>query len=275
MIQFQNNDITVFESALYKTTSTVIQTEDLVLVVDPNWLPHEVKRIKNHVEEIKNDRPVFLLFTHSDYDHIIGYRAFPDAKVIASKALLNNPKWEECLMQIFEFDEGFYIQRNYEIQYPFDAEVVVQEEGQQYTYGNTKLTFYMAPGHNADGIFTIVEPLGVFLAGDYLSDVEFPFIYQSSWDYEDTLDKIENIIVKHRLKMTVPGHGNICYSNGDLMNRQFESIEYIKALRTSITQNRRFNSEVLWSRFIFRKGMEKYHEENIKLISKEVRDRRG
>ena len=39
MLHFKNRSITVFQSALYKTTSAVIETKDLVLVTDPNWLP--------------------------------------------------------------------------------------------------------------------------------------------------------------------------------------------------------------------------------------------
>ncbi len=33
---------------------------------------------------------------------------------------------------------------------------------------------YNAPGHNDDGLFTIIEPFGLMLSGDYLCDVE-PF----------------------------------------------------------------------------------------------------
>ena len=86
MIQFQNEHITVFQSALYQTTCTVVETKDFVLVVDPNWLPHEMEEeIEQHVTQIRGQRELYLLFTHGDFDHVIGYHAFPGAKVIRSQ----------------------------------------------------------------------------------------------------------------------------------------------------------------------------------------------
>jgi hydroxyacylglutathione hydrolase len=38
MIQFQDETVAVFQSALFHTTSTVVQTEDAILLVDPTWL---------------------------------------------------------------------------------------------------------------------------------------------------------------------------------------------------------------------------------------------
>ncbi|MEK4284043.1 MULTISPECIES: hypothetical protein [Ureibacillus] len=66
MIQYQDKHLTVFESQLYKTTSTVIQTEDCVIVVDPCLLPSEVDEIREHVVSMKGNRPVYLIITHSD-----------------------------------------------------------------------------------------------------------------------------------------------------------------------------------------------------------------
>lgn len=95
MITFQNHNLCIFRSLLYETNSIVVQTEDLVLVVDPTWLPHEVEEIRQFVHSSLNQRPLYLLFTHSDYDHILGYNAFPGAKVIASKAFEEKTKQEQ------------------------------------------------------------------------------------------------------------------------------------------------------------------------------------
>lgn len=59
----------------------------MVLLVDPTWLPHEVEEISDHVAHIRNVKPLYLLFTHSDYDHVLGYKAFPDAITIGSKEM--------------------------------------------------------------------------------------------------------------------------------------------------------------------------------------------
>ncbi|MEL6866224.1 MAG: MBL fold metallo-hydrolase, partial [Bacteroidota bacterium] len=74
-IQYQSPLLCIFESALYRTTSTIIHTEDCILIVDPNWLPQEVAILQNYVEQLPQNLPQYLLFTHSDYDHIIAYHA--------------------------------------------------------------------------------------------------------------------------------------------------------------------------------------------------------
>jgi len=146
MIQYKNNQITVFQSVLYMTTSTVVATDDLVLVVDPTWLPQEVIAIRNYVESIRGNRPVYLLFTHSDFDHILGYKAIRDATTIASKEFTEHPDKENVLEQIRSFDDRYYLQRDYHLEYP-TIDYIVHEDGQKLVVGKTELTFYKAPGH--------------------------------------------------------------------------------------------------------------------------------
>lgn len=268
MIQLRLPQLTVFESALFCTTSTVIATPDFVLLVDPTWLPHEVEEIRSYVKKIRRGRPLYLLFTHSDYDHIIGWRAVEDAITIASKAFVENPQREEMLQEIKKFDATYYIHRDYPILYP-TIDVVVTEDGQQLTIGVTTLTFYLAPGHNADGIFTIVEPLGVWIAGDYLSNVEFPYIYHSSYEYERTLAKTQLILERHSIRWLIPGHGDVATSTEEILNRFHESLEYIHSLRQAVQAGTPFDEERLWQRYAFKGGMLNYHLENIALLEKE------
>lgn len=198
MIQYQSEQVTVFQSELFQTTSTVIQTNEIVLIVDPNWLAGEVEAIKQYVNTIKRERDTYLLFTHGDFDHIIGYQAFPDAKVIGSAGLHHHPEKKQKLEMIREFDAKNYISRNYPIEFPM-VDIVIHEDGQQLQLGNTSITFYLAPGHTADGLITVVESLGVMIAGDYLSNFELPFIYDSAKAYVQTLEKAKQIFLHMRL----------------------------------------------------------------------------
>ncbi len=269
MIQFQNEYVTVFESALFRTTSTVVITEDLVLVVDPNWLPNEIKEIQQFVAENRKNRSLYLLFTHSDYDHIIGYKAFPEAKVIVSEAFQNNPEKERSLQEIFRFDNEYYITRDYKIEYPI-GDLIIKKDYQKITFGKTNLTFYLAPGHNRDGIFTIVEPLNVWISGDYLSNEEFPYIYYSSIEYEKTLGKVENILDKHEIKMLIPGHGDVAFDKAKMLARKNENLEYISELRNSLKSGKKINLEKLWEKYRFPKVMTRFHEANVELMKKEI-----
>lgn len=271
MIQIKTPNVCVFESALFRTTSTVVLTPDLVLVVDPNWLPNEIIQISNLVATLRGERPLYLLFTHSDYDHIIGYRAFPGATVIASQALIDNPDRGKNIQQILKFDNEYYIQRSYPIEYP-KVDIIVHQDAQELRIEDTILTFYLAPGHNSDGIFAIIEfdNQRVWVAGDYLSNVEFPFIYHSSYDYEETLAKAEKIINESNIDFLIPGHGDATIDESDMVARIQESYTYIHALRNTLQSGKEFSTEALFQRYLFPGSQMKYHEGNINLMKKEL-----
>jgi hydroxyacylglutathione hydrolase len=269
MIAYKTKNLTVFQSALYHTTSTVVETDDCVIAVDPNWLPQEVEAISYYIEQIRKDRPLYLVFTHSDWDHIIGYSAFPNATIIASESFVNCVEKEVIIQQIKDFDDRYYISRDYEIAFP-EVHIVIKQDGQFVTVGGTKLTFYLAPGHTSDGIFTIVEPLGIFIAGDYLSDIEFPYIYSSSLDYEATMEKFKEIMQVHPITLLIPGHGNVTTIHTDMMLRCEHSLKYISSLRESILLANEVALDAFINESLFPIGMRKFHEANKALVIKEM-----
>ena len=267
MIQYQNSNFTVFQSLLYKTTSTVIQTKDCIIVVDPNLLPFEVEAIRAHVERIKNDRPIYVLFTHSDWDHVIGYGAFQDATVIASSAFAQREDIEDIVKQMKKFDDQYYLDRQHPILYP-SVDLVVNEDGQFLTIGDTFLTFYQAEGHTNDGIYCIIEPLGIWIAGDYLSDVEFPFIYDSSSKYEATLHKTDAILKRHVIEYLIPGHGHITNIVEEIKFRKMISLTYIKELREAIEKGK--DSQNLLQGYNYLSELQSCHEQNIEQMKMEM-----
>ncbi len=259
----------IFKSALFQTTSTLFVSDKTILLVDPNWLPDEIKTIQEVVKNYLEGRELYLLFTHSDYDHIIGANAFPEAIVIATEAFSKNPNKKKVLEEIYSFDESNYIKRNYPITYPM-VDVVVNKDGQQLTIGDMTLVFYLASGHNADGMFTIVEEARTWIAGDYLSDIEFPFIYHSSADYLETLQKVDTILDIHQIDELIPGHGNPTTSNKEIQKRKLENHRYILELKAAARTAHNFDLEALWNRYHFRRGMEAFHQKNVELIAREV-----
>ncbi len=267
-IQYRTPVVTVFESALFRTTSTVVFLPEAVLVVDPNWLPEEVLYIHRFVEENRGNRSVYLLFTHADYDHIIGYEAFPNATVIASVHFKDNSHKESNIEQILQFDADYYITRPYSISYP-KVDIEVKKDGQTLTIGGTRLTFYLAPGHTKEGIFTIIEGFGIWIAGDYFSNIEFPFIYQSVLAYEMTLDKTELILNKHAIQLMIPGHGDVATTESEILERKEDAYQYIRHLRKAVQSEDNALFEDLWERYHFRKCQEKFHKDNIELLKKE------
>jgi glyoxylase-like metal-dependent hydrolase (beta-lactamase superfamily II) len=267
-IIYRDPNVTIFQSALFQTNSTVVETQDSIIVVDPAWLPQEVDEIEQYVKKVRGERSLFLMFTHSDYDHIIGYKAFKADKVFMSKAMADNPRKEEILEQALDFDEKYYIQRPYPLEYP-QGDFLVYRDGVQYRQGQTKMTFYLTPGHTADSMMIIVWQLGLCIAGDYLCNVEFPFIYQSSVEYVNTLEKLPRIHDRNWFTRLIPGHGDPALSINDWLHRRTESLAYIYALRESIATGVPFDESSLWNRYRFPRLQQKYHADNVALITRE------
>ena len=273
-ILYKNSQICVFQSALFQTNATVINTADCIIVVDPNWLPHEIDEIKKHVVKC-GQKPVYLLFTHSDYDHIIGYGAFPEAVgVIASRAFVENPDKEKNLEQIRTFDDDYYIVRDYKIEYPTVTHIV-EYDNQILEIGDTQIRFFLALGHNPDGIFTIIND--IWIAGDYLCSVEFPYIYHSSIEYEKTIQKTEKILSEHKIMVMVCGHGDIVSPKNtktnvetEILKRKKEMMNYIRLVRASINNpGKPFIFEEYIQRYNFPRIMKRFHDKNIELMRNE------
>ncbi|WP_040950576.1 MBL fold metallo-hydrolase [Gorillibacterium massiliense] len=276
MIVWEDESVTLFRSLLYETTSAVIQSDEAVLVVDPNWLPHEVEEIRRYVYASLKNRKLVLLFTHSDYDHIIGYGAFPGAKVIASRAfaeLSPEAKMEKVDM-CRAFDDQFYLQRDYRLEFP-PVDYAVEKDGESLEIGGLRLVFYTSPGHTDDGIMIVVEPLGVLLAGDYLSDLEFPFIYTSSKSYEATMEKVDTILDQHTIEMLVPGHGGYTLSQEEIKQRQEHALAYIHSMREAILEGDTDKIDRLIEDCRFPLGMKDSHESNRKLMENELASERS
>jgi hydroxyacylglutathione hydrolase len=269
MIQYQNEYITVFQSSLYQTTSIVLQTEEMVLIVDPNWLPSEIDDIRDYVNSIRGDRNTYLLFTHGDFDHIIGYKAFPGAITIGSKELSSHPHKKQKLSLIQKFDSKHYIQRNYPIEFP-EIDVIISEDAQQLIVGDTTLTFYKAPGHTSDGLFTVIEPIGIFIAGDYLSDFELPFIYHSAKEYNQTLNTVQHVFDHHTIKILVPGHGQATMDFDEMKRRLEMATQYLQRLVQAVLTKDESLIAALSNEHGFQSSFtDECHKENVTIIENE------
>ncbi len=264
MLKYQEENLTIFQSALYQTTSTLVNTKDCTIIVDPNWLPQEVEEIKSYIQPKK---PLYIIFTHSDFDHLIGYGAFPNATTIAHKNLTTPEKITRVLQEIQEFDDQYYIERRYPVKYP-EIDIKIATDGQQLMIGDTTMTFYLAPGHTDDSIFAVIEPQGILLVGDYLSNIEFPFIYHNSKSYEGTLRKIDDILNIHTIKYLIPGHGDYADSYKEIQKRRDDSLEYILYMARNTLPKEYFN------RYPFPLSMIKAHELNLEQLEKELHERR-
>lgn len=223
-----DDNLIVFESALYRTTSTWLRAGGRQLLADPNWLPAEVDRIRAHTRACAE--PMLLLFTHSDYDHIVGYGAFPGAETVASRALAEREDAAEEVRKLREWDELRYLRRDYALSYPA-IDHALEGEGSRLQAGDFELLSWPAPGHTADGLISWVPERQVLIAGDYLSNEEFPFIYHSLAAYLATLDRLERILDDFPVRYCIPGHGDTAHGRDETLLRIDASRAYLLELQ--------------------------------------------
>jgi len=176
---------------------------------------------------------------------------------------------EKIIEEIKTFDDDYYISRNYEIIYP-EVDHIIDGDGTSIKIGQTKLTFFQAQGHNNDGLFMIIEPIGVFFCGDYFSDIEFPFIYFSSYEYEKTILKLDDILSHFDIKLLVTGHGNPTSNTTEMKKRQQDSLEYIVKMRDYVLSNQNEAIVQLIKDYKFPGNMKKAHHSNTLLMKKEL-----
>jgi hydroxyacylglutathione hydrolase len=224
--------LTIFQSVMYQLNSTVVETEDAVLVFDPGYAPQEVEQIRAFVETRRADRPVYLIFTHSDFDHIVGYGAFENVMTIGSRNMAERTVEDKIriLTTTLNYDEEFYFVRPYTLQYPL-LDHVFGGEGETLQIGGTRLTFYQGEGHNPDGVITLIEPSGILVAGDYLSDIEFPFVFHSLEKYKGTLEKFVDLAESGKVETLVPGHGSLTKDMLEMKDRIAVSSAYLKLVQ--------------------------------------------
>ena len=156
-----------------------------------------------------------------------------------------------------KWDAEHYIQRPYPIEYPV-VDTVIDKDGKSLHYSGNVLTFYLAPGHTAEGIMIMYEPAGVLIAGDYLSDVEFPLIEDSLSKYIRTLSKIDRILRSHQLRFMIPGHGSIASSTMEIKQRRDDAIDYIKDLQDKDLDPRVFEEKNA-RKYMFWEGLVSMH----------------
>jgi len=270
-IQYQDSNLIVFESSLFRTTSSLIIDNDYILLVDPNWLPIEIDFIAEWIDTHTKEKKKYLLFTHSDYDHIIGYKKFEGYKTIASLNFTRNNSKKSILDQIKAFDDSNYIGRDYAINYP-EIDLIISDEIQHELIESDNFIFYQARGHNQDGIITFNKSKNILIVGDYLSNIEFPYIYDSFEFYKNTLKTLENIIEKEEVKFLITGHGDYASDKEEMHLRIKDSRKYIEDLEYAIKNDSPFDMKHLFETYQFPNIMTKFHEGNIKLLKEELKE---
>lgn len=250
----------VFQSLLYKTNSFVYGDEDLLLVADPGIFPREILKIREFADGFGQKENQVIFFSHSDFDHVYGYSGFLDYEVLSSVKLGSGGKSRTCLEEMRKLDEKYYIERKEDLLFP-DLNYTAEKE-KTFCFGNSSCTLIPLPGHSSDSVALLLEDRKILVAGDYLSDIEIPFIEDSPEDYLSSLETLERLYREKKFEVLIPGHGTATGSAEKIQERIDNSRRYLEALLEKDEKG----METILADYEFSAGFRHEHSHNMSLL---------
>lgn len=228
--------VLVQTSVLWNTNSTVItgigREAKATVVVDPGWFPEEIAELQEAVAATPLGCATHVLFTHGDFDHVVAWEDFPGSMLIAhAEAAKRDASEVEKLVENLDRRKGTVRSRPY--RYPPASAFVSPTPGSLDLGGETAI-FFPAPGHQPDGLFTVLPERHILIAGDYLSDEEFPFIFHSLPHYRSTLLLARDLCGRYGIEKEVPGHGQIAPTPDEIEYRISTDLDYLGRLEAGV-----------------------------------------
>lgn len=205
-----------YEEKMNDTTICyMINTPNYLFLFDTFVGPEAMQHVKNHLHtEGLDNKPMFIILTHSHWDHVWGNSAFPNATIIASHHCTREmkDKGEKNLQKFGQFQAG-----PVELVYPtltFESNLSFPEE---------EIELYYTPGHSICSITGWDNQDKTLIVGD---NVEFPFPYLFHDQLPSYISTLETYLAKNP-KIIVPGHGKI-QTNMDLL---YSNIKYVQEVK--------------------------------------------
>lgn len=194
-------------SGIWQLSSAVLSSRGHVVVVDPGYFPRELSELR--ALAAARGEVVGVVFTHGHWDHVLGWREFPRARIFGSPSLVeavrtSAPAARKNLEDARDFDGRWYVDRGAPIAWPPVIEPLGESPGPTLTVGDLALEPLTLPGHSADGLGLVLRARGLLVAGDYLSPCEIPFVEDLA-AYRDTLRRLLALLPD--LDEVIPGHG--------------------------------------------------------------------
>jgi glyoxylase-like metal-dependent hydrolase (beta-lactamase superfamily II) len=218
-------DALVVTSAFWQTNAIALRSGEEAMLIDSPYLPDELDALPG-VLAGAGFEPDGLLATHADFDHLLGRIAYPGMTLglceSSVERLHRSPG--EAQRALRQYDDEFYVIRPTPLALgqvqglPVPGSVEI---------GDRELELHPAEGHTADGMAIFDRAQGLLMVGDYLSDVEIPWIHGSLADYRATLARLSPLI--EAATTVVPGHG-VPHDRETTLRILDEDVDYLDAL---------------------------------------------
>jgi glyoxylase-like metal-dependent hydrolase (beta-lactamase superfamily II) len=220
-------DAIVVTSRIWQTNAIALRAGGEVMLVDSPYFPDELEALPALLRQTGFE-PNALFATHADYDHVLARYAFPELTLGVGDPTMEriraNPG--EAQRELRDEDARNYVERPGPLSLGNTQSLPVPG---YLELGSVEIELHPADGHTADGTALLAEFAGLFLCGDYLSNVEIPWISPggSLDDYRATLARLAPLV--ERVETVVPGHGGPNTREKALQILD-EDLEYLDAL---------------------------------------------
>jgi glyoxylase-like metal-dependent hydrolase (beta-lactamase superfamily II) len=216
-----------YESALWETTALALHADGQALLIDPCISEAEVATIAADMDA-RGLRVRGLLITHADWDHVCGISAFPDVPAIMSRSAAERIASGQAAAEVVRLgaDEGLSWTGAPRADLVFDP-------GEALQVGPFTVETVALAGHTACGAGYRVRELGILAVGDYLSAIEFPFVYASTAAYRATLAALSEELRRDPVALVAPGHGR-SLSAREALAIASEDLGYLYGLKAAV-----------------------------------------
>jgi hydroxyacylglutathione hydrolase len=220
-------EVLVFQSELWATNSVLIPAGDACLVCDPSIFPDEIESVLAATREYEE---VFVVVTHSDFDHVCGIPAFADARVLAGA---DTARAIDAGIARRGLDEAG---REWDASWdgPLRVDRVVSDD-RSVRCGTLSVVAVPVPGHCENGSAFVILEQGLLLPGDYLSAVCFPIVLSSVAAALASCERLLRTLDEFSISTVVPGHGPaLDRSSAQRIGR--EDADYLRRLQAAASE---------------------------------------
>lgn len=218
-------------SGIWQLESAVLSCDRTCAVIDPAYFPRELEELRQLVDQ--RGRAEHVIFTHGHWDHVMGWRTFPEAQILAGPGLVEAASTkselaDKNLADAYDFDSRWYVPRTGPYEWPDKIEAV--GEGDVIELGRARFSALHFPGHSDDGLALISKSHGILVLGDYLSPCEIPFI-ESLTSYRETLTRLLSLL--DEVEHIIPGHGPML-NRAQARTIALEDTNYLDAIADAV-----------------------------------------
>jgi hydroxyacylglutathione hydrolase len=219
-------------SALWETSAVLLIDGDRAVAIDPCISQDEIDAIGARAAA-EGARVVAVLATHADWDHVAGIASFPGAEAAMGPAAAAKVASGRALADMRS--EGGPLGLEWHGEPRCDR---ILRPGRCEQVGPFALETLPLPGHTDCGLGYRIRAPDLLVVGDYLSPIEYPYVYFSTAAYRGALAALIDLLDHDPPASVIPGHGRALEA-GEARAIAVSDLAYLHALRAAVAGSQR------------------------------------